>query len=194
MVDEHHAKQFFASAAIERLRKPRDLLTAEPSGRHEGSRCYRARQPDQRQRPASPQEWKPNVADIIIAHELAPMRTQMRAGAAHIDVMIAGHQRHVCRRPQRFEPSASRRVLAGCRDVDEIAGYRDVVGCACLQVRRHTRQHLGTMDEAAFAMPVEKAGRALAHKLRPMRPRQWREMRIRDMGEHEHLTLGTKVD
>src|SRR5262249_15258304 len=42
------------------------------------------------------------------------------------------------------------------------------------------------VDQAALAPPVEEAGRALADKLGPARLRQRRDMRVRQMREHEH--------
>jgi hypothetical protein len=48
----------------------------------------------------------------------------------HISVVITGHEGHVVREPEPIEPRARRRKFGREREVDEIAGHRDVVGSA----------------------------------------------------------------
>ena len=186
MVDQHHAKTTFAAAAVERLGEPADLLAAEASRRHKGRRRQRGRQSDQRQRAAPAHERKRRLGRIVAAHVVAPMQLRMLRGRAYIGIVIAGHQGDVVRRPERREPGARRRVFAGERDVDEVAGHRDVVGRLRLQVGHDAREHVGAMDQVALAPPVQKAGGALADELGQSRLRQRREMRVRQMREHEH--------
>ena len=115
-----------------------------------------------------------------------PNGAAVTRGLAHIDVVIAGHQGDVLRRSQRFKPGARRWIFGRQRDVDEVAGHRDVVGCLCLEVGDDARKHVAAMDQAALAPPVDKAGRAFADELVQARLRQRPEMRIRQMREHEH--------
>jgi len=189
MVDEDHAEIFLATADIEQLGKSRELLAAELPGGEEGSSRPRARQSDQRQRAAPPHEWKAELSDIVVAHEIPPVCKGIRSGAAYIVVMVAGHQRHLPGPPQRFQPDAGRLIFLAARDVDEIAGDSDVVGCARAQVRAHALEHFGTMNEAAVALPVDETSPPLADELSPMRPWQGCEMRVGDMRENEHRRL-----
>src|SRR5262249_11280729 len=96
------------------------------------------------------------------------------------------HQRDVVRRPERSEPRAGGRVFAGERDVDEIAGHRDVVGRLRLEIGHDAREHLAAMDQVALSPPVHVAGRALAQELAPARRPQRAEMGVRQMRENEH--------
>ena len=50
------------------------------------------------------------------------------AAQARIDVVVAGNDGHVLRRPQALEPGQRIDVLLRQADVDEIAGHGDVVG------------------------------------------------------------------
>ena len=189
MVNEHHAEVFLASANIEQLGKPRELLAAEPPGGEEGSSRPCARQSDQRQRATPAHEWKPELSDIVVAHEIPPVGKGIRSGAAYIVVMVAGHQGHLPGSPQRFQPDARRLIFFAARYVDEIAGDRDVVGCARAQVRAHALEHFAAMNEAAIALPVDEPSDPLADELLPMRSWQGCEMRVGDMRENEHRWL-----
>jgi hypothetical protein len=114
-------------------------------------------------------------------------------GGTHIRVVIARHEGDVARRSERGEPSARRRVFAGKRDVDEVAGHRDVVRRPRFEVGRDAREHLGAMDAMALAPPVEKAGCTFAGELGQPRRRQRPEMGIRQMREHEHGFLVSRT-
>src|SRR5204862_164621 len=46
-------------------------------------------------------------------------------------------------------------------------------------------QHLAPMDELAVAPPVERAQRPLAGQFAQAQDRQWRQVRVGQMGEHE---------
>ena len=86
---------------------------------------------------------KPCVPDgVVAAHIGAPMRLRLPRGAAHIGVVIAGHQVTSCGGPERFEPGARRRIFGRQRDIDEVAGHRDVVGRLRLEVGDDARQHV----------------------------------------------------
>jgi hypothetical protein len=88
-----------------------------------------------------------------------------RSGA-HVGVVIARHQGDVARRSERGKPGARRWVFAGKRDVDEVAGHRDVVRGLRLEICGNAREHFGAMDAVALAPPIEKAGGAFVGELR----------------------------
>ncbi len=76
-------------------------------------------------------------------------------------------------------------VFVRQRQIDQIAGHRDVVGVARFQIAGDGIENFGPMDVFAFALPVDEAEPALAHKLRKPRPRR-RQMQVGQMGESEH--------
>ena len=100
--------------------------------------------------------------------------------------MIARHQGHVRRRPERFKPSARRHVFARQRDVDQVAGHRDVVAPApsCRRRCAGARRRGGSVGRRC--RQLEKAGGALAEQLGKPRPGQRPEMRVGQMGKGEH--------
>jgi hypothetical protein len=61
-----------------------------------------------------------------------------------------------------LEKGARARVFGGKGYVDEVAGDRDMVGGLRFEVGDDAREHVGFVDQAAFALPVEVAGEALA--------------------------------
>ena len=87
---------------------------------------------------------------------------------------------------QAFQPVAAARKFGRQRDIGNIAGDRDVVGCLRLDVGDDRRERRRIVNEAALALPVDVAGHALADQLAPARRRQRREMRVGKMREGEH--------
>ena len=83
-----------------------------------------------------------------------------------------------CRRSQRFEPARRIRDLRRQRDVDEVAGDRDVVRLYGVQIRDDRGEDVAAMDGVALADPVEVAEQPLRRELADARRRQWREMGI----------------
>ena len=88
------------------------------------------------------------VARFVAAHDSRPNARMRRSdAAAHIGVVIAGHERDVVRARRALRARrAPARYSAGQREVDEIAGDRDVVGRLRLQIGDDARQHLRPMD------------------------------------------------
>ena len=122
---------------------------------------------------------------VVVAHMCAPGVLRQHFRAAHIDVVIAGNERHVLGGAEAVEPMAPARELLGQRDIGEIAGDRDVVRRLLLQIGDDLVQHGAIMDEAPPAPPIDVAGGPLADKLAPARLRQRRQMRVGEMGEGE---------
>ena len=107
--------------------------------------------------------------------------------------MIAGDDGHLGGRAQRFQQGAAVHEFLRQRDIGEVAGDRDVVGLLRLQVGDDLAQHLGVVDEAAIALPVDIAGDPLADQLGDARRRQRRQMRVGEMGEGERHELPIKI-
>ncbi len=87
-------------------------------------------------------------------------------------------------------PTLSSQACAGGelrlqRQVDEIAGYRDVVGPLRLHVGDQRVQHLAAVIFVAVAGPVEIAERTLAREIAQPRRGQRRQMRIGQMRQRE---------
>ena len=101
--------------------------------------------------------------------------------------MIAGHDGDVAGVAERFEPRRARGVFVGQRQIDEIAGDRDVVDAMRLQIARDRIEHFGAMDVFALALPIDEAEAALADELREPRPRG--QMQVGQMGEYEHCGM-----
>ena len=142
---------------------------------------HRGRQADERQRPAPAQIGE--TRRIVAEHIGTPGARSVNERAAHIGVVIAGHQAHVLRVAQSFQPDAPARELFRQRDIGKVAGASDVVSLLRLQVGDDLGQHAGVVDEAAPALPVDVAGQPLIEQLGPVRRRQRRQMRIGEMGE-----------
>ena len=98
--------------AVERRGKARELALAEPAGRQEGPCRQRRGQRDQRHAatPAHERE-RAGTAAIIAAHVVAPERRWAVQGSRHVDVVIAGNDGDIGRRPERLEPGARARCI-----------------------------------------------------------------------------------
>ena len=180
-------KESLAGAIIQDFFQALQLLGADATDREQRQARHRRRHADQRQRPAPPQEREVGFdrARRVAAHVVAPVLLRRRDAAAHIGVVIARHQGHVGGRAERIEPGARRRVFVRQRQIDEVAGDRDVVRRLRLEIGDDAREHVRPVDRFALAPPVDEAGRALADQLDKPRLRQRRKMRIRQMRQYE---------
>ena len=101
--------------------------------------------------------------------------------------MIAGYDRDPLRRADAFEPGLGRGEFCLQRQVDEIAGHRDVVRPLRVHVGDQRVQHLAAVIFVAVAGPVEVAERALAREIAKPRRGQRRQMRIGQMRQREGI-------
>ena len=106
-------------------------------------------------------------------------------GGANIGVVIAGDDGDAIRRADAFQPCQRRRKLGFQREIDEIARDRNVVRRLRLHVRHQRIEHVAAVEFMAIAGPVEIAERALSGQLGKPRRRQWRKMRIGQMGQRK---------
>ena len=169
---------------IERI----ELRAAEPAGGHQRRCRHRRGYADQRQRPAPAHERKRRAVGLGIAAQIwLEGVDEMMPRGAHIGVVIAGHDRDLLRRADAFEPRLRRLELRLQRQIDEIAGHRDVVRPLRLQVGDQRIQHLAAVIFVAVAGPVEIAKRALADEIAHPRRGQRRQMRIGQMRQREGI-------
>ena len=77
-------------------------------------------------------------------------------GCRHIGIVIAGHEAHLLRRAETFEPAAGALEFERQRDIDEVAGDRDVVrpGVGAAQVGDDRIECFGAMDGMAVAPSI----------------------------------------
>ena len=101
--------------------------------------------------------------------------------------MIAGYDRDPLRRADAFEPGLGRGEFCLQRQVDEIAGHRDVVRPLRLHVGDQRVQHLAAMIFVAVAGPVEIAERTLAREFAKPRLGQRRQMGIGQVRERKGI-------
>src|SRR6266540_6288827 len=107
---------------------------------------------------------------------------------AHVDIVVARHERHAIRRTEPVEPRACRAELLFECDVDQVPGDGDMVRRGGLQVVDDRRKNLAAVTRAAPQVPVHEAEQALAGKLGESRAGQGTEMGIREVGEqHQRL-------
>ena len=98
--------------------------------------------------------------------------------------MIAGNDGDIGWRPQLVQPRLRPHIFGRNREIDEVAGHRDMVGRGRLQVARQRLDHLAAVDKFALAVPIDEAEAALAGELLEPRPRG--KMQIGEVAEHEH--------
>ena len=163
MMDEYDAER--SARLIERFGEPRKLPPAEPARRHERAGRHAGRKRDQRDITAPPHKRK-TVETVVAAHIVAPERGGRLLDAAHIDVVIAGYNGDVARRPDRFEPLPRALVFVGQRQVDQIAGDRDVIGAVRLEIAGDGGKNFRPVNVFAFALPVDETKACLLYTSR----------------------------
>ena len=96
---------------------------------------------DQRQRAAAAQKRKPHhaFAGLVAAQIRMQRLARSDAACAHIGVVIAGHHGDPLRRADAVEPVPRRREFLLQRQIDQIAGDRDLVRALAPACRRPGR-------------------------------------------------------
>src|SRR5262245_38593442 len=103
----------------------------------------------------------------------------------HIGVVVAGHDSDILRRPKPREERARWRKLGREREIDEVAGDRDVVDGLRFEVGNDALEHVGAVKVSATLLPVDVTADPLAHELERRGRRQRRKMRVRQVRQHE---------
>ena len=139
----------------------RQLLRPELAGRHEGRGRQCGRQPDERDGPAAAQERKAGNLRRCPCRRPGASRRMVR-GRAHVDVVIAGHQRDAIGRTEAFEPGAS----AGANSGSSAMLIRSPVtamwsGAAAFRSAVIASSTSGAMDGVAPQVPVGESEQPL---------------------------------
>ena len=180
---------------IEQARQPAQLALAEPPGGESGRRRHCGRHADQGHRPAPAQERErvalgPAAVGTVAAHVVGPVRPGLAPLHLDIGVVVAGNDRDGIGRAQLAQPARGLHELGRQRDVDQIAGDRDMVRRLGAHVLDQRVQHLAAMDAIAAALPGQVAEHPLVHQ-RPRRDARHRaQMQVRQMGEAEPRPAG----
>jgi hypothetical protein len=160
MMDQNHAEKPFTAKRREQLLKLRQLFLSKLSGPQERCGRQRARSSYKRHVPAPAHEWK--RLELIAAHVRAPFALRLCGGLAHIEIVIARHERDVIGRAELFEPRTRGPKLRRKRNVDEIPGDRQMVVLLGGEIAHDRIQYIRTMDRSALTQPVEIAERAFS--------------------------------
>src|SRR5215510_12279449 len=127
MMDQHDAEP--AGMLAEESREARKLRRAEPAGGAERCRRHRRRHADEGEWATHPHEWKlrRRVGHNVAAHVFGPVQLWMAPLRPHIGVVVAGHDSDVLRGAEPREERARGRKLSREREIDEVAGDRNLV-------------------------------------------------------------------
>jgi hypothetical protein len=181
MMNQKDTKRVIAGEPREHAFERLDLRLPERARRHEERRRKRGRQPDQRERPAPPQEGERHLRGFVASEVGVPALLEPISGGLHIGIVIAGNGRDPIRRSDAPQPCQRWRKLGLECEVDEIAGERDVIGDLRLHVRHQRVEHVAAMIFVPVARPVQIAERALSGELGKPGSRQGCQMRIGQM-------------
>jgi len=155
--------------------------------RSSASSCGRHRRgnPDQGHRAAAAQEREGGAIGFVAADIILPHFGGAMSGGADIGIVIAGDDRDMFRGAHALQPRPRRRELGFEREIDEIAGHRDVVRVLRPDIGDQRIQHLAAVVFVAVAGPVEIAERTLAGEIAKPRRRHGRQMRIGQMRQRK---------
>ena len=147
MMDQQHAERLFGRKFRQQSLQRLELRAPEPPVAINGRRRHRRRHADQRQRPAPAQQRKAGVAPAASSPReiVAPSFGKMMAGAANIGVVIAGNHGDPIGRADALEPCPRRREFRLQRQIDEIAGDRDMVRPLRLHVGYQRVEHVAAL-------------------------------------------------
>ncbi len=106
-------------------------------------------------------------------------------GSPDVSVVIAGNDGDTVRCADALQPVQRRSKFGFQREVDEVAGDRDLIRLLRLHVRYQRIEHVAAMEFLAIAGPVEIAERAFAGEFGKPRVRQRRKMRIGQVSQRE---------
>src|SRR5258706_6295225 len=166
------------------------LRLAEPPGRHAGARNHGRVETDHG-----------NIADAAYIGEMrcwagcelrspgirfhigppAPdpgIRPQSR-----IDVVVARDHRNPLGRAQIPKPGQGPLVLAGQANIDEIAGYDDVIGTLGLDVVHQPVEYGPQVDLSPLELPVCIAQKPFDVPMPGPKSDEWGKMHVRDVGD-----------
>ena len=190
-MDQHHAEHRLARERDQDLGEPRELLAAEPAGRHERAGRHRGGQADDRERAAPAHERERRVPP---RQRGSGPRACSRPSAARRIRPCGGCRRRDCparaSRRSGVPTCASQRAAAANSASSEMFTRSPVTamwsGLLRVHVAHDRVEHVGAVMAVALAVPVDQPEPALVGELGQARRRDRSEMRIGQVGEHEH--------
>jgi len=163
-----------------------DLEPAQPAGGEGRWRGDRGRHADQGDR-ATPAQKGEGVAlaaaAAVAAHVVRPMRPGLAPLHLDIGVVVAWNHRDVLWRSQLAQPDRRLDELRRQRDVDQIAGDRDVVRLLLAQIRHQRVEHFAAMDAVAASLPGNVAQDPLVEQGTGADPRHWPQVQVGQVGQ-----------
>ena len=103
--------------------------------------------------------------------------------------MIAGHNRHIMRIAKQFQPLPGHIDLDVERQVDEVAGHRDMVRARRLDVAHDGVDDAVVQELPAVAVPVDIAGDPLGDEIAIGYIGKRPQMNVGKMRKPEHSSL-----
>ena len=184
-------------ALVAEVRKERvqalELALAQPAGGPAGRRRHGGGQADHGDFAQPPEVGKilrtgrrRNAAAPLAAHVRRPQPAGVRPRHGHVGVVVAGNDAHPLRRAQRLQPAGGGGELAGKRDVDQVAGHRDVVGGDLGEIAGERVEHALAVDEDPAAAPRPVAEDALGGDDWQAEGQRRGNVRIREVRQGEH--------
>ena len=127
------------------------------------------------------------VAQIRVGHVGRPLTDGLLPIQRDIGVVIAGYDRDLVGRAEAADPACCVIELAGERDVDDVAGHRDVVGRGGGHVLGQGLEDWCHIEVLPVQGPGQEAKDALVQQLADAAVRQRSDMGIRQMRQCEHF-------
>src|SRR5262245_37866526 len=125
-------------------------------------------------------------------HVWSPLAGDESGGLADINVVIAGDEADVLWRTKVLKPCMTLPNLCGKRDIDNIAGDRDVVRLLRLDVGDDRRERSRVVNETTLFLPVDVARCTFADMLLSVRSRMRCEVGVRKLGEDYQRAVEAK--
>jgi hypothetical protein len=127
----------------------------------------------------------------VAGHPAAPGAAHLVEGSRHIGVVIARHHGNVISAAEHFKPLPGHVDLDVERQVDEVAGHRDMVRLGCLHIGHDRIYDIVMQELAPVAMPVHVAGDPLGDEIAIGYIGKRTKMDVGKMREPEHKDLLT---
>jgi hypothetical protein len=195
VMDQQDAEQPALAQIAQDAAQRLDLGHAEPARGDAPPHRHRARGPDQRHVSALAHEGKGGgePGDVVGAgdahvagHVVGPQPQPRVPGGRHIGVVIARHKGDPFGIAEGFEPLRGRPVFGPQRQVDQVAGQRDVVRPVRHEVGDQRLEDLRPVDVAPAVLPGMIADEALAPQLGRAHPGQRRKVDVGEVSQREH--------
>src|SRR5262249_39911962 len=121
----------------------------------------------------------------FVAHVRGPMALRIARLAEDVGVVVAGDHGHVAWVADLCEPGTGLRKFGREREIDEVAGDRDVVDSARLEIGDDPVERRPQMKVPAVVLPVHVAEQSFARELVRSRRGHRRKMWVGEVRQNE---------